>query len=65
MIKCSIKGRTLISGPGFVIGQYGRIIFVCHGSIYSMSEQSANKIMKLNDNVKIKKMSSEERSTAS
>ena len=38
-------------GPGFVIGQDGKIIFVCHGSIYV--RVSANRIMKLNDEVKI------------
>ena len=38
-------------GPGFVIGQDGKIIFVRHGSIYV--RVSANRIMKLNDEVKI------------
>ena len=37
--------------PGFVIGQDRKIIFVRHGSIYV--RVSANRIMKLNDEVKI------------
>ena len=45
--KFSLKWK----GPGFVIRQDGKIIFFCHGSIYV--RVSANRIMKLNDEVKI------------
>ena len=37
-------------GPGFVIGQDGKIIFASHGSIFVTV--SANMIMKLNGEVK-------------
>ena len=38
-------------GPGFIIGQDGKIIFVCHGGIYV--RVSASWIIKLNHEVKI------------
>ena len=52
-------------GSGFVIGQDGRTLFVRHGSTYV--RVSANRIMKLNDEVKIPKIKRlrEERSTVS
>ena len=50
-VFCKRENSNQWKGPGFVIGQDGEIISVHHGSIYV--NVSANRIMKLNDEVKI------------
>ena len=50
-MKCSIKVKfNKWKGPGVVIEQDGKIIFVCRASIYV--RVSANRIMKLNYELK-------------